>query len=323
MPKGYSAEVAARLWRIVELLREGEGLTADDLSGRLDVGVRVVQLDIARLRAMGVHVRSERKGGRYRVQWPRAMPPLVLGGRESLLAQYALCHMAAEDPDAAAVAGRINLMLHGDTQAVFERGTSYGAENPVTARLLPLFQDLKGAIVERRKVVLRYGAPGKEPAMRVVHPHKLIHTPVSWYLVAWCEEAQGFRNFKLARIAEAKVLADGFEPLDFDVRAWLGDAWWLQKGDGPPRRVSVLFTGEAAQAIREYAFHPTQRDEPAEGGTRVTWELSHLEEFATWLLQWLGQFRVEEPADLAESIAGRLARHAELAAAPAARPPAG
>lgn len=65
---------------------------------------------------------------------------------------------------------------------------------------------------ERRKVELLYCGSGGEPSRRVVHIHQVVQAGKAWYLVAWCEKAQGARHFRVDRILEAVALEEMFTP---------------------------------------------------------------------------------------------------------------
>jgi predicted DNA-binding transcriptional regulator YafY len=49
---------------------------------------------------------------------------------------------------------------------------------------------------------LRLGYPGRDGvATRHVEPHRLVHTPRRWYLLAWDLDRAGWRTFRVDRIA--------------------------------------------------------------------------------------------------------------------------
>jgi hypothetical protein len=89
----------------------------------------------------------------------------------------------------------------------------------------------------------------------------------------------------------------------------------------------LIFSAEAAGAIRERTWHPSQDLVELPGGqVKVTLQIAAPEELERWLLGFAADVQVAEPASLAERLR---ARHA-AAAAPAspiwtapARPPAG
>jgi predicted DNA-binding transcriptional regulator YafY len=75
--------------------------------------------------------------------------------------------------------------------------------------------------------------------------------------------------------------------------------------------VKVLFQGEAAKTILEYNFHKSQEMNVKKNGTLVTWQLSYLGEFASWLMQWCGSFKILEPNELKEELDRRIKGYAD------------
>ncbi len=62
-----------------------------------------------------------------------------------------------------------------------------------------LLTDIAAACRDQHRLRLRY--PGREGATtRNLEPHRLVHTPWRWYLVAWDMDREGWRTFRLDRI---------------------------------------------------------------------------------------------------------------------------
>lgn len=316
MPQAPCFSVLRRLWHLVELLSAPPGLGRAELLDKLGVEDRTLGMDFTRLRKAGLRLRHRRSTGLYCLEWPEEIRPLRLTREQFFYMFYAAQTYREEEDGAEAgdLARRLALAVNGETDPVYDCGPAYGIGQGVTGSLIERFDILKDAIARQRKVVLSYASPGEDAGLRVIHPYRLLHTPVSWYMAAWCEERSEWRTFKLARIRELKLLRDRYTPRLFDLKAYLGDAWWIQKGppEDPRHEVRALFTGEAAASILEYRLHPTQTASATPEGTLVTWKLSYLGECATWLMQWLGQVRILGPDSLREEIEERLARHQAL-----------
>lgn len=305
MSKGVSKDVAQRLWRLLDHIA-GHSPTREEMCKHLKCSHRALTGDLGRLRELGIEISYGRISGRYATKWPSQDVPLRFTSEQFFYAWYAVSSLEIDDQG---LRERLALAFGGESEPIYDMGLSYGISQGITPDLQSLFSNLRQGVVERRKIVLNYLKPKGESELRMVHPYRLLHTPISWYLAAWCEDRRDFRIFKLARIEDAKVLEDTFKPLDFDIKAHLGDAWWVQKGSGRPTKVEVLFKGEAAQSILEYRFHASQKHRITREGTLVEWRLSYLEEFASWLLQWLGTFQIKRPHALIELIDRRLAAH--------------
>jgi predicted DNA-binding transcriptional regulator YafY len=267
------------------------------------------------LKNLGLEIKYSKAKGTYSVFWPTNIVSLKFTPYEFFFIYYCLKNIAIIDTKLEEIALKLELKLSGDTEPVYDCGPEYGISNNITEELSVLLRQLSITIVKNLKIVFFYRNLNGEANIRIVHPYKLIHTPISWYLVGYCEERKAFRNFKLARISQLKTLSDHFRKKHFSLKEHLGDAFWLQhnptKSDNP-HKIEILFTGEAAESIKEYKFHTSQTFEVTPDGTLVRWQLSYLGEFASWLLQWLGSFKIIEDNELKKIIEYKVTKGQQL-----------
>lgn len=296
MPTNLHLDTLKTLWLVAErAAREPYPET-----GELELLVgnkRNMQLALTRLRTYGFKVKFIKSQDRYRLDWP-SMDSMELSQEQMFYLTIISRLYSDVETDGQAwrdLATKFTLN-RTDLKPVVQcpPGNETRKFNDVTPRF---FNEIKSAILDQRKCTVFYESM-TDSRLRVVHPYVLIQTPMSWFLAAWCEERKDFRNFKLSRIRDLKV-SGRFTRLDFNLNEHLGDAWWLQQSKGSERQlVRVLFKGDAAKTILEYHHHPSQKSELVEGGTLVTWELSYLGEFTTWLMQWVGNIEVLSPESL-------------------------
>jgi predicted DNA-binding transcriptional regulator YafY len=203
-------ETSARLLRLLSLLQSRRDWTGAELTDRLDVGLRTVRRDIDRLRDLGYPVdATPGAAGGYRLGVGAALPPLLLDDEEAVAVAISL-HSAATG----SVAGleeislraltKLQQMLpsrlrhritafHTTTIALTGPGSRREAVDP------GLLTDIAAACRDQRRLRLRY--PGREGVTtRNVEPHRLVHTPRRWYLVAWDIDREDWRTFRLDRI---------------------------------------------------------------------------------------------------------------------------
>ena len=313
MPQAPTQHILQRLWHLVGLLQSADPLTRDELQEQLELDHRNLTMDLTRLREVGIKVTFRRSLGTYSMTWPEKVKPLRFSSEQFFYLYYITKQFEKNNPEKLKVwtdlDQRFSLAVHGETDAVYDCGPAYGIDQGLTPDQLGRFETCKQAISKQKKLVIQYGDGNGAVKLRVVHPYKLCHTPVSWYLVAWCEERSDFRSFKISRIVDYKLLKERYSMRKFDIKAHLGDAWWLQKGSPDQRKVvKVLFLGTAAKSILEYKFHDTQIWESTEKGTMATWTLSYLGEFCSWLMQWLGQIEIIEPDELKTMVYERVER---------------
>src|SRR6266699_3635260 len=188
-------ETSARLLRLLSLLQSRRDWTGAELAGRLGVGLRTVRRDIDRLRDLGYPVdATPGAAGGYRLGIGAVLPPLLLDDEEAVAVAISL-HSAATS----SVAGLEEISLRALTKLqqmlpsrLRHRITAFhtttipltgpgSLRNAVDPGLLT---DIATACRDQRRLRLRYlGRDGV--STRNVEPHRLVHTPRRWYLVAW------------------------------------------------------------------------------------------------------------------------------------------
>ena len=219
---------ADRLLQIILLLQRHPRLSARELAERLEVSTRTVMRDMEALSAAGVPVYTERgrNGGcvllpGYRADvsglTPREAQALFawsgraalseeLGLRDAL--QSAMGKLSSTLPlslqdDADALSGAIVV----DRRRWFAEAEDHGA--------LPV---LRQAVVNRRRVRLRYASASEGLQRRTVDPWGLVEQAGRWYLVAAHRGAA--RMYRVSRVEQVDVLEEAaVRPDGLDVRA--------------------------------------------------------------------------------------------------------
>ncbi len=199
-----------RLHALIDLLREGDRLTAERAAATLGVTPRTIYRDMEVLQASGLPILGERGVG-YRLTAPVSLPPLNLTLTELEALHLGLAVVAeAADPElrdaAIGLADKIDADLSraGGSErarlAAFPlRDTSGGF------RHMP---GLRAAIRARQKLRIRYR--GQETSDRTIRPLQLEYWGRVWSLTAWCELTAAFRRFRVERIDKVDQLPELF-----------------------------------------------------------------------------------------------------------------
>jgi predicted DNA-binding transcriptional regulator YafY len=74
----------------------------------------------------------------------------------------------------------------------------------------PTLEQIRGAILNRRKLLLNYSDAGQRVTERKVRPLALHFWGTAWTLAAWCEAKTDFRNFRLDRCRSVAVTEELF-----------------------------------------------------------------------------------------------------------------
>lgn len=84
-----------------------------------------------------------------------------------------------------------------------------------------IFAVLSDSIRTRRMVTITYRSMrDPQPHKRSLSPHSIVRAGRRWHVRAYCEESQGFRDFALGRIVDAKPFAQLAKHCDSDDVAW-------------------------------------------------------------------------------------------------------
>jgi predicted DNA-binding transcriptional regulator YafY len=205
---------ADRLFQLVQLIRGRRLSTAHFLATRLEVSERTVYRDVADLMAQGVPIEGEAGVG-YRMRSGFDLPPLMFT-REEAQALVAAVRIARSRLDEA-LAGDVETAL-SKILAVLPAASRAAAES-IAVLVPPAALDaatrtrlrvLREATERRAKVHMRYLDLKGSASERTVRPLGCVYWGEVWTLAAWCETRQGFRNFRIDRIASADVLDERF-----------------------------------------------------------------------------------------------------------------
>ena len=257
---GSVLETSARLLRLLSLLQSRRDWTGAEIA-RLGVGLRTVRRDIDRLRDLGYPVdATPGVAGGYRLSVGAALPPLLLDDDEAVAIAISL-HTATTS----SVAGLEESSLRALTKLqqtlpsrLRHRITAFQATTiPLTGPGSPPDQvdpDVLTAVAaacrDQRRLRLRY--PGRAGVtVREVEPHRLLHTPRRWYLLAWDIDRRDWRTFRVDRI-EGPVAPPGAR---FTPRKLPSDevaAYVSQSISSAPYRYQarILFRAPAAAVAR-------------------------------------------------------------------------
>jgi proteasome accessory factor C len=177
-----------------------------------------------------------------------------------------------------------------------------------------MFQDVLGALIQRRRLRIRYhGRRRDEESERVISPQRLTQYRNSWYLDAWCHEAQGLRSFALERIREQSVLEDAAKEVAAeDLSAHFDDSYGIFSG--PAEHTAELrFTPEMARWVSEELWHPDQQGSfEADGSWLLKVPFSSARELIMDVLRYGAEVEVLSPDFLREAVAAEAGRTAGI-----------
>jgi predicted DNA-binding transcriptional regulator YafY len=208
---------ADRLFRIVQFLRMGRLLTAQQLADKLQVSQRTIYRDVQDLQLSGTPIEGEAGVG-YTIRRDYDLPPLMFTRSELtalvLGARLVRAWGGAENVIAATQAlQRIEAVLPVERRNEFDAILLYAPGGyRMEQRLRERLDVLHEACVTKAVIEFGYKREDGEVSRRSVMPLALAFWSGDWTLASWCELRQDFRDFRIDRMDGVTVLERRFEP---------------------------------------------------------------------------------------------------------------
>jgi len=182
-------------------------------------------------------------------------------------------------------------------------------EDPETAAAADTLRRLSDALVARKRATFRYRSMGRdEEAERTVRPWGLLFQHGRWYLVAWAEDREEPRMFRLGRISELSVndrspgTPDYAIPADFDLSAYTGRRAWELAGEDEQAPIAARVRFRFPRSVwAERNGHGTLVAEDADGAQLREIVVHRPDPFLRWVLSLEGDAVVEDPPALREA----------------------
>jgi predicted DNA-binding transcriptional regulator YafY len=301
---------SARLLRLLSLFQAQRYWSGAELSKRLEVTGRTLRRDVDRLRSLGypVHSTSGVEGG-YQLGAGATLPPLLLDDDEAVAVALGLrtsAQSGISGTEEASVRALLKLeqvlpprlrhrvmALHGFVVPLERRGPTIDAS---------LLSAIAGACRDCECIRFKYQDRTGSATLRVVEPHRLVHTGYRWYLVAWDISRKDWRTFRIDRIDGKTKSSTRFSPR----KPPEGDfAKFVSKSlSQVPYPVRARITLHASLEVLSKRIPPSAGVlQSIDENSCVLQTGSYSLEGIAMHLSWLGvDFRVHEPPELIDYV---------------------
>jgi predicted DNA-binding transcriptional regulator YafY len=230
-------QTSARLLRLLSLFQAHRDWTGAELAERLGVSTRTIRSDIDKLRSLGypVHASPGVAGG-YRLGAGAALPPLLLDDDEAVAVAVGLRTAAGgtvsgiEETSVRALAKLEQVLpsrLRHRVDAMQAATVTVPGTGPtVDAAVLTA---IAAAIRANERLRFDYASHRGSASRRDVEPHRLVSWGHRWYLVAWDNDRDDWRTFRVDRLSPRTPTGPRFTPRELPG----GDASvYVQRGAG-------------------------------------------------------------------------------------------
>ncbi|WP_158889407.1 helix-turn-helix transcriptional regulator [Amycolatopsis anabasis] len=300
-------DTPARLLSLLSLLQTPREWPGSELARRLAVSPRTIRRDIDRLRELGYPVQATMGAeGGYRLVAGSAMPPLLLDDEEAVAIAVGLRTAAGQAVDGieeASVRALTKLERVLPSRLRYRVGALGAATVPVPGTGPTVDPEsltvLAAAIANRERVRFGYESNDGEESRRHADPHRLVTAGHRWYLIAFDNDREDWRTFRVDRIRKPQATGartDGRELPGKDAAAFFTDKLYSL---APTYRVVATLHTPIARVARQLGG----RGELAALDEHTCRWHGHADtlEWLAFRLTGLGcEFEVHEPAELTE-----------------------
>ena len=302
----------ARLLRFLELVSGRGQWNPKTLMAELEVSERTVHRLRETLELAGVPIMFSKEENSYRVRPDFRFPPLNLTDDEAIGQATATVFTESE-------ALHLPHGAKSTTRKIAHTGNEQVRRILEDVGRLTQILDLKIADHPRQRETIRtaqwallrkdmltgeYHSPYEAASVTLtLHPYRLALIKQAWYLIARPDNEPRPRTFRIVRFQPLKpVDRPATIPDDFDLKAYLGNAWAVFRGDRT-HDIELRFTADTADTVLETTWHHTQRvKKHPNGEVTLTFTVDGLNEILRWVVGWAGRVRVIKPAELRDLV---------------------
>jgi len=219
-----------RLSRLVAILTQMQSkrlITAPEIANRFNISVRTAYRDIRALEQAGIPIFTEEGKGYSLIEGYR-LPPVMFTEAEAN-ALITAEQFIIKNKDASLVSNyrealtKVKAVLQPNTKdksaLLSERLFFFqNYQNDTTSEYL---SEIQIALTTFRIIKISYlPLQQNTKTERQIEPLALYHTKENWILIAWCRLRKDYREFRLDRIQDLKLLESTFKPHNFNLREY-------------------------------------------------------------------------------------------------------
>lgn len=183
-----------------------------------------------------------------------------------------------------------------------------------------ILEDLFHAFKTDKVCAITYNKPDEQSTIREIEPLRFINHDGQWYVMAYCHQSEGIRQFALVRIKKVHFSDRDYicRYSNIDIDRALEKSFGIMKkdfSDDIPVLVKIRFSGNSAARIGEQVWHSSQVivHETVNGlhSALLTLPVESYDEIVRKVLFFGDEAEVLEPADFRDMWLGFVKRMSE------------
>jgi predicted DNA-binding transcriptional regulator YafY len=318
-------DTPARLLNLLSLLQTQREWPGSELARRLEVSPRTVRRDIERLRELGYPVEATMGPvGGYRLVAGTAMPPLLLDDEEAVAIAVGLRTAAGHAVDGieeasvralAKLAQVLPARLRRRVGALSAATVSLPAGDGPTVDPDQLIV-LARAIANHERLRFEYQAGDGVETTRLAEPHRLVSAGRRWYLLAYDNDWDDWRTFRVDRVRDPLPTGVRYAPRVLparDVAEYVTERFHSM---APTYRTVATLHAPVADVVRRLGDSAGELRPLDERTCQLRSHTDTLEWLAFRLTMLGCEFEVHEPPELARYLRALGARATRAAGDP-------
>lgn len=294
-----------RLSAILIHLQTKKYVTADELAQRFELSKRTVYRDIRALEEAGIPLGAEPGKGYFIVDGFHLPPVMFTKGEasalltagkmvEKLTDQSVNKHFQSAIYKIKSVLPDVDKQYLEDLQSNIE--VFYSLKSDFSNNYI---SEIQSAMVHKRLIIIDYQSISKdeETCNRVLEPLGLCFYSLGWHLIAYCQLRNDYRDFRVDRIKQLKILDQTFTyRQNLTVKEYFYN---LTQANTEFKEICLRFDKSAALQIQTIKYYYGFIDEELNGTTvDMTFITNDLKYMARWLLMYADGFEIVSPDEL-------------------------
>lgn len=283
-------------------------VTAASLADKFEVSLRTIYRDIRSLMQAGVPIYGEAGNG-YSLVEGYKMPPLQFS-REEALSFVAAEKLVEKYTDRnlahhfATALLKMKAILRGNEKEqvamVGDKFLVRGGRHQFNEKLTYGTNTLIESMAARKCVEIYYSKPtDRSPERRVIEAVGIFVESKFWYILAFCRLRNDYRQFRLDRISNIRMLTDDFSKEHPELSFFLN-----KRHELPTTKVVVQVDKEIARYMEwDRDYFGFQKEVLTDSHVEMHFDCINMENgFARWYLMFADQGKIIEPQSLKEIV---------------------